>query len=149
MSLRVIEERIDAALAGIRPAGPLTPFIGHRQRQVLFELLRGEEGPWYANRLETIGRRIVGELPATYAQASLGDDAVAYLRYFVGNFTCWITEKDMTGPAQHQAFGLIHFQGGEPTLGYIGLPEIFQAGAELDLHFEPTTLRDIRAQINT
>jgi hypothetical protein len=43
---------------------------------------------------------------------------------------------------QHQAFGLVSL-GYEPELGYISLPEILKAGAELDLHWTPTTVGEI------
>lgn len=88
-------------------------------------------------------------MPGTYDQDGLGDQAMAFLHYFTRSADFWIIEKD-TGAAsdqpedyQAQAFGLVRIAGNLPELGYVSLPEILRAGAELDLHFEPTRVREI------
>jgi len=79
----------------------------------------------------------IRDMPVTGDQDGMGDDAVAYLHYFVGGFDFYITEKDVDGGVM-QAFGLISSDCVE--LGYISITEIIAAGAELDFNFAPTTV---------
>ena len=55
------------------------------------------------------------------------------------------SETDQPEDFQTQAFGLARMWG-EWELGYTSLPEILRAGAEIDLHFAPTTPAVIKAQ---
>jgi hypothetical protein len=70
-------------------------------------------------------------------QNSLGEEG--------GSANWWITERDVTAE-QHQAFGLANLFGGpeDAELGYISIAEIIAAGGEIDLHFEPTTVRALK-----
>lgn len=113
----------------------LKPFIGNSQRKALHELLTGEEGAWFAEKIIALAKHIE-TMPATYGQDGI-DDPTAHLRYFLGSATWLITEKDSEGE-QLQAFGWADL--GDPELGYISLVEILAHGAELDLHFEPCAL---------
>jgi hypothetical protein len=113
----------------------LAQFIGTSQRRAMHVLLRGEYGAWYAQKIIELRDRIAS-MPVTYAQDGV-DDPIATLRYFLGSATWIITEKDSEAE-QLQAFGWADL--GEPELGYISLVEILEAGAELDLHFEPCPL---------
>jgi len=75
----------------------------------------------------------------------MGDDAVAYIHYFYGEYDWYITEKDMEDE-QYQAFGYVKSRSSE--LGYICLVEILGSNVpvEIDLYFEPKTLGEIKAQ---
>ena len=90
----------------------------------------------------------IDAMPKTYEQDGLGEQAVAHLHYFTAGGDWYVTERDVdidqTG--QIQAFGLADpFQdGGE--LGYISIVELRRAGAELDLHWTPKTLAEIRTR---
>lgn len=132
-----------AALAVLRD------FMGHSQTKVAAGYAaRGEEREFYRDVLCRLAG-IVQTMPQTYDQKGKGDDAIVSLHYFMGSCDWYITEKDKadpddTEPGQHQAFGLCDLgHGGE--LGYVSLVEILAAGAELDFHFEPKTLREVQA----
>ncbi len=83
-------------------------------------------------------------MPKTYEQDGKGDDAVVYLHYFRGDMDWYITEKDMEAE-QHQAFGLADLGMGFPELGYINISELIDNNVELDLYWEPKTLREVKA----
>jgi hypothetical protein len=123
------------------------PFIGAPQMHAMICGLRGEERQHFADKFAEMAARI-DTMPKTYEQDGAGDDAVAVLHYFAGGQAdWWITEKDIRTPAepgQYQAFGLADlFQdGGE--LGYISIVELLNNGAELDLHFTPKTLGELK-----
>jgi hypothetical protein len=131
----------------------LTGFIGPSQAATVKSYLKGEEGQWFMEKMEELAA-IVKSMPVTYGQDGKGDDAICYLHYFGPNYDCWITEKDMEesenpAEAQWQAHGYTHWahNGQHVSMGYICLPEIFRAGAELDFHFAPRPLREIKRKL--
>lgn len=122
-------------------------FIGGSQCQAIGELLRGEEGQWFADKMAEI-RAIVEAMPATGETGGRGTNATVHLHYFLGNMDWHITEKDSGAEGdtqedhQSQAYGLANLGfGGE--LGYISLKEITENNAELDLHWTPKTLSEV------
>lgn len=120
-------------------------FIGGAQLPCICELLDGEEGEFYHKKLLELAN-LFRIMPKTYDQEELGDLAVVHLHYFAGGqANWWITERDKLSE-QHQAFGLadLYDDGGE--LGYISIVEILENGGELDLHWKPITLRELREQ---
>jgi len=121
----------------------LAGFISLGQLRTMTAGCRGEEGPYFSGKLREMAERIKNT-PETYGQDGLGNEAVAHLHYFRGGMDWHITEKDSNpdGQGQRQAFGLANLGYGA-ELGYISLPEILAAGAELDLHYTPRTLADI------
>lgn len=128
-------------------------FISSRQLNVIGDLCRGEEAQFFLQKIIEFTDRI-SNMPKTYEQDGMGDKAVAHLHYFTPNADFYIIEKDIgdqdgpNGP-QHQAYGLVSLHGEYPEKGYISLPEIFAAGAELDLHFTPDTIENILTVQNT
>jgi hypothetical protein len=129
--------RLDAAQA----ARTLRHFIGMRQLLVIVDACHGEERQFFYNKLAELAH-ITRTMPKVYEQDGLGDRAVAYLHYFTGSCDWYITERD-TSDEQHQAFGWADLGcGGE--LGYISIAELLEAGAELDLHFAPRSLAQIK-----
>jgi hypothetical protein len=84
--------------------------------------------------------------PPIYAQEKLGDDAIAYVKFFdpCGSWTWFATEWD----GDDEAFGLVI--GHEIELGYFSLREMSEVkgrmgiGIEIDVHFRPTPLSKIR-----
>jgi len=124
----------------------LAEFIGRSQRHCVAELLTGEEGQYFADKLAALAA-IVAAMPTTYAQEEQGMNATAHLHYFRGCADWYITEKDINtdGAGQLQAFGLVDLGHG-PEFGYISIPDILAAGAELDFHFTPITLAEIAAK---
>lgn len=119
----------------------LQPFIGHAQLSTMCQAAKGEEKVWFITRMVELAA-LIHSMPKTYEQDGKGQQAVAYLHYFTGGFDWYITEKDME-TEQLQAFGLADLgYGGE--LGYISIVDILKHGAELDLHFTPKTLEQVR-----
>jgi len=105
--------------------------------------VHGEAGPHFRGKLLELAATIMN-MPRTYEQDGKGDEAVAHLHYFKGSGDWYITEKDVDtdGAGQIQAFGLVKLW--ETELGYISIAELIQNGVELDLHFTPTTLGELK-----
>ncbi len=131
------------------------PFLGTQQTAVTDELLRGEEKAFFSDKMREL-QEILRQMPATYESDGLPDgERMVSLRYFGPNGAQWfIIEKDRGDPEnegpgfpdQTQAFGLADLGMGYPEMGYISIPEITRAGAELDYHFTPTTLLEIKRE---
>ena len=126
----------------------LRGFIGSIQLRVIGDGCRGEEKQYFFDKLVEIAA-VVTRMPHTYETDGEGDNAVAYLHYFSPSCDWFITEKDedSDGEGQIQAFGLADLgYGGE--LGYISIAELIALNVELDLHFTPSTLAQIKARQN-
>lgn len=121
-------------------------FLPRAQLAVLGDAWRGEEREWFKAKLIELFQTIT-TMPQTYQQDGKGNDAVAYLHYFARDCDWYITERDMDLHDQRQAFGLCCIW--EQELGYVSISEIVAAGAELDLYFEPATLREIKRRRET
>lgn len=119
-------------------------FIPHIQGEIILELMTGEEGQFFIEKMIELKSQI-DSMPQTYEQAGKGDQAVVHLHYFFGSGDWWITEKDMDGGVL-QAFGLADLgYGGE--LGYISIEELCSCpGVELDLHWTPITIAAIKGK---
>lgn len=147
MSTITIQPPTDPAVAKANARAALgttlLPFIGRTQRRLLRTLIEGEEASFFIDKVNEL-HRIVTTMPKVYEQDGLGDEAIAYLRYFAGGAAaCWITERDLSA-TQHQAFGLADLFGDGGELGYISLAEWLANGAEIDLHYTPQSLREIK-----
>lgn len=97
---------------------------------------------------------IINSMPVTYGQDGLGDEAIAYIHYQIRipshpDSDWYITEKDISGQGQAQAFGLACLGDcSTPELGYISLEELLSIPVvSLDLNFIPTSIGDIKEQI--
>lgn len=110
---------------------------------------RSAEKDYFFGKLAEYAARVQA-MPKTYETDGQGDSAVAHLHYFSGSSDFYITERDAghhedpVQGVQHQAFGLVRLNGCEPELGYIGIGELIHLGVELDLHWQPKTLREIK-----
>ena len=80
-------------------------------------------------------------MPETHEQDEKGDNAIAYLHCFKGNYDGYITEKDREGE-QFQAFELAKIHVAE--MGYISIVELMYCQVELDLHFTPTPICELK-----
>lgn len=122
------------------------PFLSRVQLAVMSEAARGEEGPFFLQKFIDLAQQIA-TMPKTYEQDGKGDQATAHLHYFVGGCDWFITEKDMDDGIQ-QAYGYAIINGDDEMAecGYISIEEITRCGAELDLHFTPCTLAEIKAK---
>ena len=126
----------------------LRGFIGNIQLSVIGDGCRAQEKQYFFDKLVEMAG-VVTRMPKTYETDGEGDNAVAYLHYFSSNCDWFITEKDedSDGEGQIQAFGLADLgYGGE--LGYISIAELIALNVELDLHFTPSTLAQIKAREN-
>lgn len=138
--------RVCTKADALQALATLRRFIGNSQLQALADGMRGEEKQYFFDKIVALAN-LVSTMPETYAQDGLGDAAIVSLHYFKGGADWYITERDSDpdGEGQIQAFGLaaLFRDGGE--LGYISIVELIGAGVELDLHFKPRTLREVRA----
>lgn len=132
------------------------PFLGGQQATVTDQLLRSsEEKGFFSDKMQEL-QEIIRQMPATYETDGVPDsERPVSLRYFGPNGAQWfILEKDRGDPAnegngfpnQMQAFGLADLGLGHPEVGYISIPEITRAGAELDYHFAPRTLLEVKLE---
>ncbi len=120
----------------------LRHFVGVPQLQVMSAGTRGEEGDYFFDKIDELYKTIT-TMPKTYEQDGKGDDAIVYLHYFRGGMDWYITERDMETD-QHQAFGLANLGYGS-ELGYISIEELKENGVEIDMHWTPKTLREVKA----
>ena len=96
--------------------------------------------------MELLPEEIRKQLPPLYSQDDLGDEAIAYVKYFATgtDWTWYATEFD----GRDCFFGLV--QGFEEELGYFTLSEFVNSqlpagvAIERDLHFKPTPLKHLR-----
>lgn len=120
----------------------LQGFMSHAQLAAIAAGMRGEEGQHLFNKVVEM-ERLIRTMPKTYEQDGAGEEAIAHLHYFLNGFDWYITERDMERE-QLQAFGLACM--GEKEMGYINIVELVRNGAELDLNFEPRSLKNIFAE---
>lgn len=128
--------------ARTKALGSVAGFIGRDKFRCLSDLVRGEEGSFYIEKLADLGR-LIANMPKTYEQDGRGDQALISLHYFQGNMDWFITEKDIETadePGQHQAFGMVDLGHGDRELGYISIVELTRHNIELDLYYTPKTL---------
>lgn len=118
-------------------------FLAPLQYRVIRELMRGEEGEFFRERMR-YWAEVARDMPVSYETDEQGDNAVVHLHYFKNGWDWYITERDME-PEQSQMFGLV--KGFEVELGYIPLQEVLRTGAELDLHWTPRTVGEVRKEL--
>lgn len=117
-------------------------FLSRQQLTVMADGCRGEERDYFKSKIGEIFDT-VETMPMTYGTDGQGDDAVVYLHYYLRDCDWYVTERDMTLNEQRQAFGMSAIW--EEELGYISISEIVANGAELDLHWAPKTLRQVKS----
>ncbi len=134
--------RIASALAALIS---IKSFIGPAQSAFVKHLIQSsEERDFFIDKILEL-QRIISTMPGTYQQDGLGDNAIVHLRYFTPRSYFLITEKEIGAEEddpsdfQKQAYGYACVNG-EHDMGYISLPEILAAGAEIDFHFTPSTI---------
>ncbi len=131
-----------AALKVLTDTG-MNRWMSEAQNKAVIAGLMGEEWQFFADKMKELAG-VIATMPKTYDQDGKGDDAVAHLHYFRGAGDWYITEKDMEGHGTEQAFGLADLYGDGGELGYISIIELAEAGVELDFHFKPKTIGQIR-----
>jgi len=100
--------------------------------------------------MKLLTKEILKHLPTLGSQDAKGGDAVAFVKFFTGSWTWWATEGSPEGD-DFMFFGLV--EGLEKELGYFSLSELqsvrgpLNLPVERDLHWKPTTLRDIAPEM--
>lgn len=120
--------------------GELSLFIGRRQKAFVLQLMGGEEGEWFAERMILLADQIAA-MPVSYQTEKLGKAAPVVLHYFGPSYDAWITEKDKDGGTP-QAFGKVDLGYGA-ELGNVCIDELLEAGAELDFHWTPVPVGQV------
>ena len=123
----------------------LRPFMASRQSEAVAELMRGEEGEFFMDKMVELAQ-LVDSMPVTYSQQN-ESDPIAYLHYFFGGSDWYIVEKDMEGEVD-QAWGFACLNGDmmNAEYGYISIAELvdlklqFGLTVDLDFHFQPTRM---------
>lgn len=125
----------------------LREFLPRSQYMATEQGLRGEEREYFSDKMREL-EQVIANMPQSYQTDGQGDNAPVTLHYFRGNADWYIIEKDSDpdGEGQIQAFGLADLGMGEPEFGYINIQELVQAGVEMDYHFAPRTLRDLKLE---
>jgi len=134
------------AMPAADAAETILPFFSAQQFACMVELSRGEEGEFFLQKFIDLAEQIKA-MPVTYEQDGMADEAVVHLHYFMGGSHWYITEKDIEGGVR-QAYGYAVLNGDDycAESGYISIEEITFYGAELDLHFTPCRLLEIKAK---
>ena len=139
---------------GLQALAALQHFIGPAQRHAVISAMRGEERQWFADKLAELAG-IVETMPKTGETDGQGDAAIAYLHYFAGGQANWyIRERDKGSRTdapedqgkQLQAFGLADLFNDGGELGYVSIQEILECGGELDFHWRPKPMAEVRAR---
>lgn len=114
-------------------------FIPSHQLRFIRELIKGEEGEFFAEALTKLESEwnAMPELGAVD-----GDSAIVRIHLFAPSADWWLVERSMDDV--NEAFGIADM--GYREMGYIPLDEIIQLrGVEVDLHWHPKTVAEIMA----
>ena len=125
----------------------LNDYVNPEQLGVMRAACHGEEGYFFKEKIQEM-KGIIANMPVTYETDGQGWDAVAVLHYFLHGSDWWILERDVEQD-QLQAFGFacLNGDGQNAELGYISIVELLWNGAELDLYYQPESLKDLRARV--
>lgn len=128
----------------------LEKFIPRSQRALIQELSKGEERAFFWEKAKEL-HSIIRDMPQIYQQDGMGENAIVSLHYFAGGSDWFIMEREPDNESQHQVFGYVVLNGDleYAELGYISLPELLQLEVSLDLHFEPRTLKEVKAELRS
>lgn len=122
----------------------LRPFVSIAQLKALRQGLFGDEGSFFKEKLLEL-HKTVREMPRTYSQDGLGDEAVIHLHYFAHGADVYITEKDKLGDGSFQAFGMTAIQ--EREWGYVDIFELIKDDLfEIDLFWKPKTIGQMKSE---
>lgn len=123
-----------------RPERKLHEFIGQRQLTAIELLKRSEESEFF-KKWEQDFKTSLKTMPQTYEQDGMGENSIVHLHYFMGGMDWFITEIDKEPGPQLQAFGWADLGYGAEA-GHICLPELFEAGVELDMYWTPKKIKE-------
>ena len=127
----------------VKAANYLKDFMPAVELKTMKDNLAGEESQFFIDKLVEMAD-LIKAMPKTYDQDNTKDPLVT-LHYFIGGCDWYIIEKDMEDE-QHQAFGYADLGMGCPELGYISIIELLENNVELDLHFTPKKLSEVKKE---
>lgn len=139
-------------VGGMTALERLQPLMSIRQGKAVAEMMRGEEGQFFIDKMVEMAL-LVDAMPVTYQQQD-EKDPMAYLHYFYGGSDWYIAEKDMDGEVD-QAYGFACLNGDMmcAEYGYISIAELcsvatpFGKGVDLDFHFTPRRMSDVKREL--
>jgi len=117
----------------------LQDFISPNQLAFVQECLFGEEAQFFINKMNEIADFITS-MPSVIDET---DEDKFYLHYFQGNMDWFISKKDIILD-QRQAYGYADLGFGCGELGTIPIKELLENNIELDFHFKPCTLTEVK-----
>jgi hypothetical protein len=127
----------------------LENFICKKQLDLINDIIKHSlDGGHFKNVLESLKTKIKN-MPEVYDTWVLGDRARAILHYYNKNNHWYITEKDPgskddpVSGVQSQAYGFIVSENSFDW-AWISIERLIKDGIELDLHFIPETISDIK-----
>lgn len=103
-----------------------------------------EEKQFFIEKAKEIAD-IIKAMPDLYEQDGKGENAIVYLHYFAPSFDTYILEINRNDPSD--AFGLTISHDSAVELGYVNINELKKYSVELDLHFVPKTVGEIRQAV--
>jgi hypothetical protein len=90
-------------------------------------------------------RATLEAMPVIGGQEDSDAAQTVYLHYFLGASDVWVLEKDVGGGVEQVfAFALLNADYQMAELGYVDLSELLLLGFELDFHFSPKPLAEVR-----
>lgn len=140
---------------GLTALNAVRPWLGIAQGQSVADLIStSEERDFFIGKMLELSATIAA-MPATRGQEDV-EDSIVHLHYFSGGYDAWITEKDIGHPDdapedfQCQMFGYARFAHMSECaeLGYISLRELRTIAIELDFHWAPTPLSQVKAGLD-
>lgn len=130
----------------IQALAAIKHFLSREQAKVMRTLMDGEEGPYFQDKAREMAGIILG-MPKTY-ETSNNPDPTIYLHYFNGGSDWYIFERDMYAE-QHQAYCYACLNGwyDSAEIGMVSIEELRESGVELDLHWKPRPLSEIKEEL--
>jgi hypothetical protein len=126
----------------------LKGFMGARQISALGKAMyKADQKDAAAWLIRTTADKI-RNMPEPRDQEGKGNDAIVPLHYFNSSMDFWIIEKDDEDlQDQYRAYGCSNTGYGFEE-GYINIKELIDHNVELDLYWEPSTLRLVKEKRN-
>jgi hypothetical protein len=127
------------------------PFLSLSQLSIMGDATRGDDGQYFKDKFVELAG-VIDTMPKSYETDGMGNKAGVHLHYFKGDSHWYITEKDSDedGKGQVQAYGYAVLNGDMQFAesGYISIAELLQYGTELDLHWTPRPLAQVKDELN-
>ena len=120
----------------------LARYMGWPQWSSLQSLMEGGEEAAFFREIATSLSRCIADMPEIGAH---DESEMVFLHYFLGGSDVWVLEKDADGGAERVfAFALLNGDARMAELGYVDLSHLILTGFELDFHFSPKPLAEVR-----